>query len=186
MGKQILFHMLPSDCEEFLAFLQRHDPIVITAWSSESHEIHDLVASACGSADPICLWNQPLLPHLERKLISGPEGRTYYRTDQSLPVLELSTSHEQTWDGKPALTQGRVWGSFANKSRSLDAWFKAISRWIRANYAPNPLKQLGGYIAPAAFEWHIRGGILLPMLVPPVNAEWGKFVASQHERTETV
>jgi hypothetical protein len=168
------------------AFLQRHDPVVITSWSSESPEIHDLSGSACRFDKPICLWNQPLLPHLERKFIPAPKQRSYYRIDDSLPVLELSTSHQCTWDGKAALTQGRVWGSFEEKSRSLESWFKAISRWIRSNYVPNRLTQLRGYIAPAALEWHKQGGILLPMLVPPVKPEWRKFVASQHDRTEAV
>jgi hypothetical protein len=184
MGKQILFHMLPRDCEEFLAFLQRHDPVVITARDSDSREIQDLSASACSFDQTLSLWNQPLLPQLERKRVRP--SRPYYTVDNSLPVLEMTTCHQCDWDRRAALTQGRVWGSFEEKSKSLDSWFEAISRWIRSNYVPNHLTQLRGYIAPGALEWHKQGGILLPMLVPPVKPEWRKFVASQHDRTGAV
>lgn len=154
MGRQILFHMLPRDCEEFLAVLQQRDPLVITSWNSDLSEIEDLSQSACSFRETLCLWNQPLLPHLERALIERPNGKSYFRIDSSLPVLEMSTSHECEWDGKPALIQGRIWGSFEDKTAGLQGWYDAIVRWIRRNYDRSPGKGLRGYVSPAALQWH--------------------------------
>jgi hypothetical protein len=179
MGRQILFHMLPRDCEEFLAVLQQRDPIVITSFSSETSEIEDLSQSACSSRETLCLWNQPLLPRLERTRIERANGKSYFRISESLPVLEMSTSHQCEWDGKPALTQGRVWGSFQDRTPGFESWYEAIARWIRKNYIRNPINGLDGYVSPAVVEWHRCDGILLPMLVPPVTPEWRKLAAAQ-------
>jgi hypothetical protein len=171
--------MLPRDCEEFLALLQERDPVVITSLNSESPEIEDLSQSACSFGKTLCLWNQPLQPQLEGTLSERPHGKSYFRISESLPVLEMSTCYECEWDGKPALIQGRIWGSFEDKTAEFQSWYDAIARWIRRNYGRSPGKGLRGYVSPAAVEWHRKGGILLPMFIPPVTPAWLDFVAAQ-------
>ncbi len=179
--------MLARDCEEFLAAVQRRDPLVVTSWNSESSEIEDLSRSACSSRERLCLWNQSLLAHLGRAWIERPNAKSYFRIDESLPVLEMSASYVCEWDGQPALTQGRIWGSFEDRtSHRFDQWYEAIVRWIRKNYVRSPCTGLRGYVAPAALEWYKSGGILLPMLVPPVTPDWRAFLAAQRDSAQRV
>ena len=49
----------------------------------------------------------------------------YYRVDEStFPVLEFSMSTLTDWQGRPALTQGRIYGQFAGKPVEFEKWLK--------------------------------------------------------------
>ncbi len=181
MGRQILFHMLPDDCAAFAAFLTKRDPVVFTFRDSNSPEIQT-IADPCPESKTISLWNRSLLPGLKREYIEHADSGPYYRVDDSQPVLELSTSRLAEWEGLPGLLQGRIWGAFKATDPRYAAWFNAIVRWIRKNYVKGEI--LGGYVAPAVQEWRRRGGLLLPMFIPPPTDEWRALFESQLASTK--
>ncbi len=84
------------------------------------------------------------------------------------------------WEGRPALVQGRIWGAFESNDPQYVAWFNAIVRWIRKNYVKGEI--LGGYVAPSVQAWRRRGGLLMPMFIPPLTDEWRAFFESQLAR----
>jgi hypothetical protein len=179
MGRQVHFHMLPEDQNAFLRFLQERDPVVVIARDSDSAEIQP-ADPTIGSDKTLCLWNLKLLPHLERKWIPDPG---YYRADEfRMPILEFTSSFRATWEGKPALGQGRLYGIFAQKLPEFEKWYETLVRWIRRNYQKNP-RDTGGYVGPAAYEFYKSGGYLLPNFLPPRTKEWLAILNKQHPRS---
>src|SRR5262245_8369466 len=162
MGRQTGIHMLPGDVDMFLAFAREHDPVVVTLRDSQVPEIEPVV-DPCNETSTMILWNTPLLPSLQRRLIERAVGGNYFRVDDWLPTLELSPSCAITWNGKAGLLQGRIYGfAFDRNGPEYARWYSALARWLRAHFVKNPV--LSGYVGPAAFEWFRQGGILLPML----------------------
>ena len=76
MGKQVQFHMLPEDMQEFLGFIQKQDDIVITCRDLDSPEIFPII-DPIKESETMVLWNKRLLPFLERKLVQRPGGDDY-------------------------------------------------------------------------------------------------------------
>jgi len=181
MGRQIQFHMLPSDCALFLEFLKERDPVTVTARDADSPKAEP-ITNPCDAKKPICLWNRSLLPSLTREYIANADGGPYYRVDDSLPVLEFSPPMLTEWEGLPAILQGRVWGAFKTDDQQYRAWFEAIVRWIRKTYMKTDSPD--SYISPSVQEWRKSGGVLLPMFTPPVTDAWKKFVDQQLVGTE--
>jgi hypothetical protein len=179
MGKQTQFHALPEDMEALLEFVRARDPVVLTLKSSDSSRV-DPAPDPAHEVRTLTIWNTDLLPLLEREPIDPAGGVRYYRVNDSLPTLQLWPSRISDWDGMPALLQGRVYGLWGNRSEKYVAWYEAVARWIRKNFARSHLR-LGGYIGPAAQRWHQQGGVLLPMLQPPLTPEWRAFVKAQRE-----
>jgi hypothetical protein len=169
--------MLPRDCEELLKFVRERDPVVITVRDAASPEVSIVEGNACSCDDTLILWNQCLIPHLKRELVRP--SKPYYTIKAELPLLEMLTCRECEWGGKPALMQGRIWGSFSTENKALEKWYRAITHWIRRTYRPNPVGFLKGYISPRVLEWHNKGGVLLPMFIPPDTAEWRSFAKAQ-------
>ena len=179
MGRQILFHALDDDLGEFIEFARAHDSVILTLRDSDRPEIEALTNPVAESR-VMTLWNRDVAPKIQRDLVKRPAGPDYYRIAYSLPVLELSPSQALSWDARPALLRGRLYGfSFEDASDAYSQWYEALSRWIRANFAKNPFAQLDGYIGPKALAWFRQGGILLPWPEPPVTSEWKSFVEAQ-------
>jgi hypothetical protein len=176
MGRQTALHMLPADTIEFLAHAKVKASIVCTEWSSEFEEISECDHKNC--SQPLCLWNRDILPTLARKHITRAV-KPYYRIDTSLPVIELLVPHECEWNGIPALQQGRIYASSDSRSEPLQKWFDTLVRWIRKNFVKNPVEWQSGYVGLHAYEWHERGGLLLPTYQPPVTTEWKDRLLSQ-------
>jgi len=182
MGKQILFHMLAPDCEQFLSFVRQHDPVIVVEKSGDSAQVVS-VTNPCKPGQALCLWNQNLISSLERKYIPKSNRGPYYRVSDALPVFEFFLPRQEEWDGTAALTQGRVYASFDQPSEGLRRWFDAVARWIRKNFSKNPAPNLSGYVGPAALKWYEEGGLLLPMIRPPVNDQWRAFLQPQLARS---
>ena len=162
-----------------MAFVREHDPVEVILRSSDLQECEP-VLDPTTETSVMTLWNRDLLDCLTRKKVSRPGGNDYYRVDDSLPTLEFSPSRLVTWNGRPALLQGRVYGFFDKSSPGYERWYKAITHWLRGNFVRNPLSLVGGYIGPAAFKWFQEGGALLPMFEPALTMEWLSFVENQH------
>jgi|SRR5215471_13625871 len=182
MGRQIHFHMLPEDRDAFLRLVQERDPVVVSAKDSDSAEIQSASHQDIVSGKTLSLWNRKFLPHLEREWISDPG---YYRVDVlHTPTLEYTPSFTATWEGKPALGQGRLFGNFEpylGKPEEFEKWYEGLVRWIRANYQKNP-RATSGYVAPAAYDSFRKGAYLLPNFLPPRTKEWLAELSKQHRQ----
>jgi hypothetical protein len=178
--------MLPEDRSAFIRLVQEHDPVVATLRDSDSSEVQPLADLDVGDKKTLCLWNRKLLPRLERKWIPDPG---YYRVDGlHTPTLEFSSSFKVTWEGKPALGQGRLFGdfdSYLGKPPDFEKWYEHLTRWIRKNYRKSPTS-MGGYVGPAAYEFYNNeGGYLLPQFLPPRTEVWLAEIGKQHSRSKT-
>jgi len=185
MGRQIHFYMLSEDRSAFIRHVQEHDPVTVTLRDSDSSEVQPLGDLDVGNKKTLCLWNRNLIPHLERKWIADPG---YYRVDGlQAPTLEFNSSFKVTWEGKPALGQGRLFGDFdpyLGKPPAFEKWYEHLTRWIRKNFRKS-LTSIGGYVGPAAYEFYNDGGYLLPQFLPPVTEVWLEEISKQHSRSKT-
>lgn len=158
MGRQVEFHALAADLGEFLDFVCTGNPVVVTLMDSDRPEIEPLVDPRSESR-VMTLWNQAVIPTLERTLV--PSGS--YRIRYSLPVLALTPSRATSLNHQPALLRGRLYGfSFEGAPAGYAKWYDALARWIRSHFARSPLGKREGYIGRAALAWFQQGGILLP------------------------
>jgi hypothetical protein len=179
MGRQTHFYMLPKDRSEFLGVIQEHDSTTVVLRDSDSSQV-EAIGEDVGADKTLSLWNRKLLPNLERKWIPDPG---YYRVDSlKAPILEFTPSFAATWEGKPALGQGRLFGNFEpylGKSEEFEKWYESLVHWIRQHYRKNPAST-GGYVSPAAYEFYEHGGYLLPNFLPPRTKEWLTEIGKQH------
>jgi len=186
MGRQIIFHMLPEDRMSFFDFVQQRDPVVVTDFTDSVSGVvqpADLGNRDTKSREWLCLWNRTLLPSLRREYIPESNVGPYYRIDSSLPILEFSLPVQRTWDGEPALTQGRLYAYAYRNYPALRIWYEALVRWLRTRFTKNPIGWMSGYVGPEAYRWYKNGGLLLPFCAPPVNAEWRERIHGQHRRS---
>jgi hypothetical protein len=175
--------MLPEDCRRLLEYVQQRDPVVVVERSADSKDILE-VPNPSLRGGSYCLWNQALLPALEREFIDRESHLSYFRIDDELPVIELNYPNpvQERWNGRSALAQGRIYtGLNAKKGEVFEKWYGAIVRWIQKNFIRNPIPHLGGHVGPVAFEWYRNGGILLPMLRPPVTQQWIAWMEAQDQ-----
>jgi hypothetical protein len=100
--------------------------------------------------------------------------------EQTESVLELSLSALMMWEGRPALTQGRIYGVFENKQPEFEKCYERIVRYIRRHWRKNPVVWMGGYLGPAASDRFQGGGLLLPNYIPPVRNDWIQRLSEQH------
>ena len=183
MGRQIQLHMLPEDFRQLLDYIQQRDPVVVVDRSAESKDIKE-VQNPWVREGSYCLWNKALLSSLEREYVRRPNQHSYYRVDDDLPVIELSYPNpvQETWNGRSVLAQGRVYtGLNASKGEAFQRWYGAIVRWIRKNFMRDPVPHLGGFVGLHAYEWYRKGGLLLPMLRPPITPQWLSWVEAQDQ-----
>jgi len=180
MGRQVQISALPGDVEGLVAHIQsQHRVILAKRDDPHSATVKSLEGLTSDANETFILWNQELLPQLQRKYISRETAEGYYHVDLSAePVLEFSGSFLGEWCGRPSLTQGRIYGIFDDKSREFLRWFEQIVRHIRRTFERNPAS-LSGYVGPAAYKWFLQGGLLLPTFLPPETDVWRKFFADE-------
>lgn len=183
MGRQVQFHLLLEDCEKFLRFVQGRDPVVVIRRDSEYATI-DEISHPCQQGGSYCLWNQGLLPSLERKFVPESVKGPYYRVDSVFPVIEFfyPPPVQDAWNGRASHTQGRIWAGFERENKDFERWYNAMARWIRKNFIRNPIPHLGGYVGPAAYEFFKKGGLLLPMFRPPLTSQWLSWMEAQDQQ----
>ena len=183
MGRQTALHMLSEDCKQLIDFVQKRDPVIVVLRDGQSSEVAE-VQCAWQTGGTYCLWNQALLPSLRREFIPQSNAGPYYRVDDDLAVIELwfQNPTQPAWNGRPVLTQGRVYtGINANKGEAFASWYNAIVRWIRKNFVRNPIPHLGGFVGPAAYAWYREGGTLLPVFHPPATPQWLSWMEAQDQ-----
>jgi hypothetical protein len=180
MGRQVQISVLQEDVEGLLAHIKRqHRVVLVKRDDFDSAVVKPLESLPANTSETLILWNQELLPQLKRKHVSRESGGAYYRVAESAePVLEFMGSFLGEWCGRASLTQGRIYGIFDNKSQEFLRWYEQIVRYIRKAFVRNPAS-LSGYVGPAAYDWFLRGGLLLPTFLPPETDEWRKFFADE-------
>jgi hypothetical protein len=182
MGRQTRFHMLAEDCKRFIEFVRQRDPIIVVDWRSDADEIKD-VKRPWERGEMYYLWNQAAFPSLRRKFVQVRPGygSSYYGIDQYQPVIQFMypSPVQEPWNGRPALTKGRVWASFDDPPAEFGRWYDAVVRWIRRNFIRD--KVLGDYVGPAAYQWFKEGGVLLPHTRPPLTSSWLSWVEAQDQ-----
>ena len=162
-------------------FVRERDPVVVVERYAKSAEILE-VQRPWERGETYCLWNQTVLPRLERRFIKvEPETASYYGIDFSMPVIEFwyPSTVREPWNGREALTQGRVWADFRTSSKRFEQWYSALVRWIRKTFVRD--RVVGDYIGPAAYQWFKEGGLLLPHFRPPVTSSWLSWVEAQDQ-----
>lgn len=176
MGKQVPFYMLPEDCAVFVRFAREHDPAV--QFIPDESSTPDLASSdnPCILGRTWYMWNPSVLQRLSRLKIVQESGVAVYRISTAESIIELDLPVMTEWDGKPALTQGRIYASFDRPSTALHKWFSALAGWIRRHYVRSPNASIGGYVGPAALTWQQNGGLFLPRFTPPVTPIWKSVI----------
>ncbi len=179
MGRQIHFYMLPEDRNEFLSFVQQGDSVLATLRDANTGQVNP--STDFDMHKTLSLWNCRLSPHPQRKWVPEPG---YYRIDDSkTPTLEFVPSFTATWEGNPALGQGRLYGVFEGKPKAFEKWYEMLARWIRKHYKRSPTS-MGGYVGPAAYEFYKTGGYLLPQFLPPRTEVWLAEIGKQHSPSD--
>jgi hypothetical protein len=161
MGRQIHFHMLPNDRDEFLRFVREADPVEFISKDGESSSVVPLPMDAIDK-----------------------EQSVYGASVLYEPILEFRPSSALvTWEEKPALVQGRLYGIFdpyLGKPPEFQKWYERLIGWIRKTYKKNPTS-MSGYVGPAAYEFFEEGGYLLPQYLPVRTQAWLDEIAKQHQ-----
>jgi|SRR5580700_2522358 hypothetical protein len=181
MGRQIQIHVLPKDVNALLVAMRDKEPLEIAMRSGNSatpERLAFLPEDASGQI--LVLWSKRFVPQLQRRYVAEAEPPYYLADEQRESVLELSLSGFTTWEARPALTQGRIYGVFGNKLAEFEKCYERIVRYIRRHWRKNPALWMGGYVGPAASDWFEGGGLLLPNYRPPLRSDWIQRLGEQH------
>ena len=180
MGRQTQLHVLAKDVNELLLAVHDQEPLEVALRSGKT-AIPERLAFVPEnlSGEILVLWSERFAPNVQGYYV--PAHPPYYRVDeQTESVFELSLSGWTTWQGRSALTQGRIYAVLQNKQPEFKKSYDQIIRYVRRHWRKNPAAWMGGYVGPAASEWFDRGGLLLPNYVPPVRSDWIERLAEQH------
>ena len=153
MGRQIQLHVLPKDVNELLAATHGREPLEIAMRignSATPERLAFLTENVSGKT--LVLWSNRFAPKLQRRYVAKAEPPYYVVDEQTELALELSLSGFTTWQGRPALTPGRIYGVFENKQAEFEKCYERIARYIRRHWRKNPALWMGGYIGPAASD----------------------------------
>jgi len=175
MGRQTQLHFYGNDIRNFVHALWARCDLVVTRRCDDQPAITPV-------ADPrlersLTLWNRDLQTSLSRTRIQLNSGGEWFCIDNHHQVLELTNSIVTTWDGRPALVQGRIYGSDFTDRKDYGQWMASTQRWLRRHFRKCP--SYGGFVGPEAWRFFESGGLLLPGFAPPVTPAWLNDIAKQ-------
>ncbi len=149
MGRQTQLHMLPKDLNELLVALHDKEPLEVALRSGNSAtlERHAFIPDSM-SGQILVLWSERFAPNLQRRFVATADSPYYLADEQMESVFELSLSGLTTWEGRPALTQGRIYRVFQNKQAEFEKVYEQIIRYIRRHWRKNPATWMSGYVGP--------------------------------------
>jgi len=181
MGRQIQLHALPKDLNELLVAMQDKEPLEVALRSGNSASPEWLAFVPDNMAGQVLvLRSRRFAPNLQRRYVARVESPYFLAEEQTEPVFEFSLSGVTTWEGRPALTQGRIYGVFQNKQPEFENCYEQMIRYIRRHWRKNPAKWMAGYVGPTAGDLFDQGGLLLPSYIPPVRRDWLERLGEQH------
>jgi hypothetical protein len=181
MGRQIRLHLLPEDVNELIVAMHDKEPLELAMQHGNSEKPKRLVfISESMSGKTLVLWSERLAPKLHCDYVAKAQPPFYFVNEQTEAVLQLSLSALTMWNGRPALTQGRIYGVFENKQRDFEKCYERIARYVKRRWRRNPAEWMGGHIGPAAGDCFDGGGLLLPNYIPPISSDWIQRLTEQH------
>lgn len=183
MGRQTQLHILPKDLNELLVAMHDKEPLEVAlriGSSARPERLAFVPDNMAGQA--LVLWSQRFAPNLQRRYVARADSPYYLADEQTESVFELSLSGVTTWEGQPALTQGRIYGVFQNKPSEFEKFYEQIIRYVRRKWRKNPTNWMSGYVGPAAADCFDQGWLLLPNYIPPVRNDWIERLGEQHPR----
>lgn len=181
MGRQTQLHALPKDVNELLIAMHPKEALEAALRTGNTAEPEGLAFVPDNmSGQILVVWSERFAPNLRRRFVAREDSPYYLADEQTESVFEFSLSRVTTWQGRPALTQARIYGVFQNKRPEFERCYEQIIRYIRRHWRKNPAKWMGGYVGPAASDWFEQGGLLLPNYIPPVRSDWIQRLAEQH------
>ncbi len=178
MGRQIRFHMLPEDENQFIDFVLSLPEVCFISGSMKTPDL--VIVNTQIRIQPftpdlfqVYIWPSSLPmqegdirfaryhEYNEEKMEFVETEETGYTVSDNGPVIRLSRSFIGV-DQK--LIQGQLWfdpyrlmgQEFVYKGEALEALYKKLSRWIISHFHRE--KGLDGYYGRAAWEWHLQGG----------------------------
>jgi hypothetical protein len=183
MGRQTQLHVLPRDLNALLVAMHDKEPLEVAIRRGNSANLECLAFVPDNMAgQTLVLWSQRFAPNLQRRYVATADPPYYLADEQAESVFELSLSGVTTWEGRSALTQGRIYGVVQNKQPEFEKCYEQTVRYIRRHWRKNPTTWMSGYVGPAAADSFDQGGVLLPNYIPPVRSDWIQRLAEQHAR----
>jgi len=175
LGRQTQLHMLDNDVRELVNAVGEKCDLVVTRRYDDVPMIKPVTDPA--TEHIMTLWNRDLQPALQRSQIRLNDGGEWFHIDSRHQVIELSNYAQTTWNGRPGLVQGRIYGMDFSDRPAYAKWFDSVQRWVRKNFhkAPRDI----GFVGPEAWRFFEAGGILLPGFSPPVTPAWLEEIARQ-------
>ena len=185
MGRQIHFHMVGRDCGEFFAAARHFAPFVAVVRDSPSAGIEPVDVPCAFSAD-LMLWNKAVAPFAARTHVPHSVRGAYYRFPYDAPALEFCpTGGMSDWDGRAAISAGRLYAARYQDNRELASWYEKLARWLRGHFHGYRLGSSTFRVGPDAWEWHRGGGLLLPMVRPLVTPTWRRLLGVAEGQSAT-
>ena len=128
MSRQTQLHVFPKDVNDLLVAMHKNEPLEVALRSGDAAlPKRQAFIPENISGQILVLWSERFAPNLHRSYVANAQA-PYYRVDeQTESVFELSLSGLTTWEGRPALTQGRIYGVFDNKPLSLRNYMSGSS-----------------------------------------------------------
>jgi hypothetical protein len=183
MGRQIHFHMLGRDCDAFFAAARHFAPFVAVIRDSPTAGIEPIDAPCAGRAD-LMLSNKALAPSAVRTYVPNSVDGPYHRFPYDVPALEFCPTSAMTdWDGRPAIGAGRLYAARYQDNRDLANWYEKLAGWLRRHFHGYRIVSSRFCVGPDAWEWHRRGGLLLPLVRPLVTPTWRRLLAVEERES---
>jgi hypothetical protein len=149
MGRQTQLHVLAKDVNELLVAMHSKEPLEVALRSGKTATPERLAfVPEHISGQILVLWSERFAPNLQGRYIAKAQPPHYLVDEQTESVIELSLSGMTTWQGRPALTQGRIYAVFENKQPQFEKSYDQVIRYIRRRWRRNPAAWMGGYLFP--------------------------------------
>jgi len=173
--------MYGRDCDAFFAAARHIAPFVAVVRDSPTAGI-DPVDLPCTVRADLMLWNKAIAPSSVRTYVPNAV-RAYHRFPYDVPALEFCPTGDMSdWEGRPAMTAGRLYASRYQDNRELAKWYEKLAGWMRRHFHGHRLTSSTFRVGPDAWDWHRSGGLLLPMVRPLVTPTWRRLLGvAPHE-----
>jgi hypothetical protein len=153
-------HVLPKDLNELLVAMHDKEPLEVAMQrgNSATPERQAFIPDNM-SGRSLVLWSERFAPNLQRRFVATADSPYYVADEQTESVFQVSMSGITTWEGRPSLTQGRIYGVFQNKQAEFEKCYEQIIRYIRRHWRKNPARWMGGL---GAYSIPSETGLLIP------------------------
>jgi hypothetical protein len=147
MGRQTQLLVLPKDLNELLVAIHDKEPLeaALRRGNSATPERLAFIPDNM-SGQRLVLWSERFAPNLQRRFVATADSPYYIADEQTESVFELSLSGVTTWEGRPALTQGRIYAVFQNKQSEFEKFYEQLIRYIRRHWRKNPATWMGSAV----------------------------------------